>query len=223
MEFHVFGILVSAAVMICPAAGKAFEDSYSTPALGLSEEEMYSSVDQLELTSAAVVDTSMEASSTEKSTMMDNQGDLPSATTSAGRLQAFSAYLSKKVSESQHQDNRPGDSNVACCARSIFTLHSSMDDPSAVHQTAVNVSDDGQATTHEDMCCDEQIVELLQNVSTVYATCSRCHYLTFFYCINQSSPTNAIKKKKTIVSKMPTSVMQKSVQLFGMCIIHMAM
>jgi hypothetical protein len=99
---------------------------------------------------------------------MNNQDDLPSPATSAGRLQAFSAYLSNNEgSEDQHGAKRGGDSNLACCARSIFTLHSSIDAPSAVDQTAVNVSDGDKATGHEDVCCDEQIVKLLQSVRTV--------------------------------------------------------
>jgi hypothetical protein len=39
-------------------------------------------------------------------------------------------------------------------------------------QTPVNVSETEQTTGHEDFCCDDQIVGLLKNVSTVFIICN---------------------------------------------------
>ncbi len=143
------------------------------------------SKDNLDLTVAPV--TEVTTSTTEKAVSLDNHADMPSTS----GLQAFSAHLSKGSTGQQKNGTGVAISNVACCARSIFSLHSGMESPLEV-QTAGNVSEAEQTTGHEDLCCDEQIVELLKNVSTIFIICSTGTIHDLSYITESINLQNAI-------------------------------
>jgi hypothetical protein len=129
-------------------------------ASGLFWEETSAAANILELTAASTTNTDVGAT-TEEDTTSKHQEDLISTTSSRN---AFSPYTSEV---SKGKSGSGGDSSVACCSASIFMLNSGIEwSVSAIQTAAVNVSEGEQANDHEDVCCDERIVELLHNVST---------------------------------------------------------